>query len=67
MWFADMENPRQHQKKEWMKELLQQTVENELIHCEKLLGKTKHIQKTNKKTKKLTPGPNLEILDSVQY
>ena len=49
-----------------MKELLQQTVGNELIHCEKLSGKTKHIQKqTNKK--KLTPGPNLEILDSIQY
>ena len=66
MWFTDMENPWQHQKKEWMKELLQQTVGNELIHCEKLSGKTKHIQKqTNKK--KLTPGPSLEILDSIQY
>ena len=45
-----------------MKELLQQTVGNELIHCQKLSGKTKHIQK---KKKKLRPGPNLEILGSV--
>ena len=30
-----------------MKELLQQTVENEWIHCQKLSGKTKHIQKKN--------------------
>ena len=39
-----------------MKELLQQTVGNELIHCQKLSGKTKHIQKK----KKLRPGPNLK-------
>ena len=30
-----------------MKELLQQTVENEWIHCQKLPGKTKHIQNKN--------------------
>ena len=46
-----------------MKELLQQTVINELIHCQNLLGKTKHINNNNKK--KLRPGPNLDILGSV--
>ena len=46
-----------------MKELLQQTVGNELIDCQKLSWKTKHI----KKEKKLRPWPNLEILDSVLY
>ena len=57
-WYG---NPWQHQKKQWMKELLQQTVVNEeLIHCQKLLGKTKHI-------KKKRPGPILEILGSVWY
>ena len=34
-----------------MKELLQQAVGNELIHCRKLLGKTKHIQKKKRKIK----------------
>ena len=42
-----------------MKELLQQTVGNELIHCQKLSGKTKHIQKI------LRPVPNLEILSNI--
>ena len=32
-----------------MKELLQQTMGIELNHCQKLSGKTKHIQKSNKK------------------
>ena len=45
-----------------MKELLQQTVGNELIHCQKLSGKTKHIEK---KKRKKRPGPNLEILARV--
>ena len=31
-----------------MKELLQQIVGNELIHCQKLSGKTNHIQKNKK-------------------
>ena len=44
-----------------MKELLQQTVGNELIHCQMLSGKTKH----KKKKKKLRTGPNLEILGSI--
>ena len=34
-----------------MKELLQQTVGNELIHCQKLSGKTNHIQKIKNKTR----------------
>ena len=50
-------------KKQWMKELFQQTVGNELIDCLNLSWKTKHI----KKEKKLRPGPNLEILDSVLH
>ena len=33
---------------QWMKELLQQTVGNELIRCQELSGKTEHIQKTIK-------------------
>ena len=45
-----------------MKELLQQTVGNELIHCQKITGKTRYIQK---KKKKIRPGPNLEIFGSV--
>ena len=63
LWLADMEILDNIQKKQWMKELLQQTVGNELIHCQKLLGKSKHIQKK----KKLRLEPNLEILGSVSY
>ena len=56
-----------------MKELLQQTVGNELIHCQKLSRKTKHIEKKKKKEKnilkkkkeKKRPGPTLEILATV--
>ena len=44
-----------------MNELLQQTVGNELTQCQKLSGKTKHIQKK----KIIRPGLNLEILGSV--
>ena len=44
-----------------MKELLQQTVGNELIHCQKLSVNTKHIHTHKKKG----PEPNLEILGSV--
>ena len=57
-WYG---NPWQRQKKQWMKELLQQTVGNDLIHCQKLSGKTKHIKKNEKKRS----GPNLEILARV--
>ena len=63
MWLVDMKILDNIKKKQWMKELLQQTVGNELIDCQKLSWKTKHI----KKEKKLRLGPNLEILDSVLY
>ena len=45
------DNIKKKQKKQWMKELLQQTVGNELIHCQKLSGKTNHIQKIKNKTR----------------
>ena len=60
-WYGDS---WQRQEKQWIKELLQQTLGNELIHCQKLSGKTKNIQKT---PKNIRPGPNLKILDSAGY
>ena len=48
MWLADMEIRNNIKKKQWMNELLQQTVGNELTQCQKLSGKTKHIQKKKK-------------------
>ena len=43
-----------------MKELLQQTVVNEeLIHCQKLLGKSKHIKKKKTRAYSRNPGQRL--------
>ena len=52
MWLADMEilgNIKKSTSKNAVnqKTLATQTVGNELIHCHKLSGKTKHIQKKN--------------------